>query len=128
GLVSTARDYARFCQMLLNGGELDGQRILKAETVRLMTSNQLPVEAMPISVVGLRMEGTGFGLGFSVRVAASPTEPVGEFGWGGAASTHFWISPKDDLFVIALQQLQPLNPVLLRLKPIIYEALADPKK
>jgi CubicO group peptidase (beta-lactamase class C family) len=132
GLVSTARDYARFCQMLLNGGQLDGQRVLKAETVRLMTSNQLPAEAMPLSILGFRREGVGFGLGFSVRVAASRTEPaerVGEFGWGGAASTHFWISPKDDLFVIALQQFQPFNPVLeLRLKPIIYEALADPKK
>jgi CubicO group peptidase (beta-lactamase class C family) len=128
GLVSTARDYARFCQMLLNSGQLDGQRVLKAETVRLMTSNQLPPEAMPLSIMGVQREGVGYGLGFSVRVAASQTEPVGEFGWGGAASTHFWISPKDDLFVIALQQLQPLNPVLLRLKPIIYEALEDPKK
>jgi CubicO group peptidase (beta-lactamase class C family) len=132
GLVSTARDYARFCQMLLNSGELDGRRVLKAETVRLMTSNQLPAEAMPLVILGIRREGVGFGLGFSVRVAASRTEPagrVGEFGWGGAASTHFWISPKDDLFVIALQQFQPINPVLeLRLKPIIYEALAAPNE
>jgi CubicO group peptidase (beta-lactamase class C family) len=128
GLVSTARDYARFCQMLLNGGELDGHRLLKTETVRLMTSNQLPAEAMPLNLLGLRMEGVGFGLGFSVRVAASPTEPAGEFGWGGAASTHFWISPKDDLFVIALQQFQPINPVLLRLKPIVYEALVEARK
>ena len=113
-------------------GELDGRRVLKAETVRLMTSNQLPAEAMPLSILGARREGVGFGLGFSVRVTASQTEPadrVGEFGWGGAASTHFWISPKDDLFVIALQQFQPFNPVLeQRLKPIIYEALTDPKK
>ena len=85
-------------------------------------------EAMPLSILGVRLEGVGFGLGFSVRVAAWQTEPAGEFGWGRAASTHFWISPKDDLFVIALQQFQPLNPVLLRLKPIIYEALADPKQ
>jgi CubicO group peptidase (beta-lactamase class C family) len=97
-----------------------------------MTSNQLPAEAMPLSMVGARREGVGFGLGFSVRVAASRLEPagrVGEYGWGGAASTHFWISPGDDLFVIVLQQFMPFNPVLeQRLKPLVYQALADPKK
>src|SRR5262249_14857859 len=122
GLVSTARDYARFCQMLLNGGQLDGKRVLKAETVRLMTSNQLPAEAMPLSIVGARLEGVGFGLGFSVRVAASRTQRsdrVGEYGWGGAATTHFSVSPRDDMFVISLEQFQPVNPVLwLRLKPL----------
>jgi CubicO group peptidase (beta-lactamase class C family) len=132
GLVSTARDYARFCQMLLNGGQLDGQRILGNKTIALMTSNQLPKEAMPLNILGLRREGVGFGLGFSVRVAADKKDPgsrVGEYGWGGAASTHFWISPEDDLFVIALQQFMPYQGTLeATLKPIIYGALESPKK
>jgi CubicO group peptidase (beta-lactamase class C family) len=133
GLVSTARDYARFCQMLLSGGQLGGKRILREKTVRLMTRNQLPTEAMPLSVGTQRRQGVGFGLGFSVRVAASKAEAgsrVGEYGWGGAASTHFWISPRDDLFVIALQQLQPFDPLLERtLKPLVYDAIIEkPKK
>jgi CubicO group peptidase (beta-lactamase class C family) len=133
GLVSTARDYARFCQMLLNGGQLDGKRILREETVRLMTQNQLPPEAMPVSVGPQRREGVGFGLGFSVRVAANTAEAgsrVGEYGWGGAASTHFWISPRDDLFVVALQQFQPFTMLLEEnLKPLVYDAIIDePKK
>jgi CubicO group peptidase (beta-lactamase class C family) len=131
GLVSTARDYARFCQMLLNRGELDGRRILKEKTVREMTTNQLPAEAMPLSL-GVQREGVGFGLGFAVRVGRDrnePLSPVGEYGWGGAASTHFWISPKDDLFVIVLQQYQPFNPILeATLKPIIYQAIKDRPK
>jgi CubicO group peptidase (beta-lactamase class C family) len=131
GLLSTARDYARFCQMLLNGGQLDGRRILQAKTVALMTTNQLPAEAMPLTVV-VRREGVGFGLGFSVRVAADKNDPasrVGEYGWGGAASTHFWISPKDDMFVLALQQFMPFNPMLeMKLKPIIYGALREASK
>jgi CubicO group peptidase (beta-lactamase class C family) len=131
GLVSTARDYARFCQMLLNGGQLDGRRILREKTVALMTTNQLPAEAMPITL-GVRREGVGFGLGFSVRVAAAPGASgslVGEYGWGGAACTHFWISPRDDLFVIALQQFMPFEMTLeTKLKPIIHGAVQNPKK
>jgi CubicO group peptidase (beta-lactamase class C family) len=131
GLVSTARDYARFCQMLLGGGQLDGRRILKAKTVEQMTTNQLPDEAMPLNLFGPQ-EGVGFGLGFSVRVAAAKNDPgrrIGEYGWGGAASTHFWISPRDDLFVIALQQFMPIQMTLeLKLKPLIYAAIEDPKK
>jgi CubicO group peptidase (beta-lactamase class C family) len=127
GLVSTARDYARFCQMLLNKGQLDGKRILREKTVQLMTQNQLPDEAMPISIGPMRREGVGFGLGFSVRVAPNRAEPggrAGEYGWGGAASTHFWISPKDDLFVIALQQIMPFEMTLeATLKPLVSDAI-----
>jgi CubicO group peptidase (beta-lactamase class C family) len=129
GLVSTARDYARFCQMLLGKGQLDGRRILRADTVALMTKNQLPDKAMPLTL-GNRREGVGFGLGFSVRVAAVKGDAgrVAEYGWGGAASTHFWISPKDDLFVLALQQYMPYTGTLeAKLKPIIYGALEDAK-
>jgi CubicO group peptidase (beta-lactamase class C family) len=126
GLVSTARDYARFCQMLLSGGELQGTRLLKKETVAQMTVNQLPPEATPLSI-GLPRPGMGFGLGVSVRVGSSPFDPaavLGEYGWGGAACTHFWIAPKHDLFAIALQQYMPFSFRLeLALKPLIYQAI-----
>ena len=128
GLVSTARDYSRFCQMMLQGGELQGTRLLRKETVQQMTTNQLPDEAMPISLAGAPRPGVGFGLGFSVRVAPNNGQPdlLGEYGWGGAASTHFWISPKRDLVVVALQQYMPFHQRLETvIKPIIYEAITD---
>ena len=129
GLVSTARDYVRFCQMLAGEGALPGTRLLRPETVRAMTRNHLPDEAMPLGVGGAKRPGVGFGLGFSVRVAPDKSEPagvVGEYGWGGAASTHFWISPKHNLVVVALQQYMPYNSRLENtLKPIIYEAVKE---
>jgi CubicO group peptidase (beta-lactamase class C family) len=128
GLVSTARDYYRFCQMLLSNGELQGTRLLRKETVEQMTRNQLPDEAMPLSVGPVKRPGVGFGLGFSVRVAKDEATPgvVGEYGWGGAACTHFWISPKDDLVVVALQQYMPFNLRLeTAIKPVIYEAIVE---
>jgi CubicO group peptidase (beta-lactamase class C family) len=133
GLVSTGRDYLRFCQMLASGGRLHDVRILKRTTVAAMTSNQLPAEAIPIGVgTGDRRDGKGFGLGFSVRVAKSdkqPAEVVGEYGWGGAASTHFWISPRHELVVITLRQFMPYESTLeSRLKPIIYQAIVETAK
>lgn len=129
GLVSTARDYMRFCQMLLNKGELHGKRILKASTVEKMTKNQLPKELNPIAFGLAKRPGTGFGLGFSVRYAkskADPASPVGEYGWGGAASTHFWISPRHDLAVVALTQYMPYSPRLeLAVKPLVYAAIEE---
>lgn len=126
GLVSTARDYIRFCQMMLNQGELDGNRILKAATVQAMTKDQLPESAFPISLGGER-PGVGFGLGFSVVVkkptANSPLR-IGEYGWGGAASTHFWISPKDELAVVVLSQRMPFTSQLEdAIKPLVYDAI-----
>ena len=87
GLVGTARDYLRFLTMIQNGGELDGHRILRPETVVLMTTNQLPKEAFPIHFDKEARHGTGFGFGFSVRTANTKWDPsgrVGEYGWGGA--------------------------------------------
>jgi CubicO group peptidase (beta-lactamase class C family) len=131
GLVSTAPDYMRFCLMLLNRGELDGKRLLSAETVDTMTKNQLPAQAYPIEIGGFKRQGVGFGLGFSViaeRIDAAPYVPVGEYGWGGAASTHFWISPQHELAVIVLTQYMPFS---LRLeaavKPLVYDAIIDTK-
>jgi CubicO group peptidase (beta-lactamase class C family) len=118
GLVSTARDYLRFSQMLLNKGQLDSKRLLRSDTVEMMTSNQLPDSVK-------RGEGEGFGLGFSVRLRDDKF-PQGEYGWGGAASTHFWISPKDELIVIALSQYMPFSSQLQNaVKSIIYDSILN---
>jgi CubicO group peptidase (beta-lactamase class C family) len=103
GLVSTAYDYLRFCQMLLNGGELDGVRILKPATVKLMTTNALPdgVRSAPVAL------GWTFGLGFAIRNnAASSWVPgsVGSFTWSGAWGTYFWIDPAEQLIAVELFQ------------------------
>jgi CubicO group peptidase (beta-lactamase class C family) len=127
GCVSTARDYLRFCQMLLNGGELDGVRLLKKESVAEMTRNQLSEEAMKAKNGGRSDIGDGFSLGFGVRVGKDDTASgscVDEYYWGGAASTHFWISPKQELIVVALEQFMPNRPKLKQaIKPLIYQAV-----
>jgi len=127
GLVSTASDYMRFCLMLLNKGEFGGRRLLKTETVEMMTKNQLPEIAYPIGTGD--QAGVGFGLGFSVQIENSSGESashIGEYGWGGMASTHFWISPKDEIAVVALTQYIPYSGRAEQaLKPIIYEAISD---
>lgn len=129
GLVSTARDYMRFLVMISNGGELHGVRLLKPETVELMTTNQVPKEIGWIKFGKAVRQGVGFGYGFSVRVEMSDWDPhgrVGEYGWGGAASTHYWVSPKDDLVVITLEQIMPFNFMTeLKLKGLIYDAIEN---
>jgi CubicO group peptidase (beta-lactamase class C family) len=128
GLVSTARDYMRFLLMIASEGEFQGARLLKPETVKLMTTNQVPKEVGWIKFGDVR-EGVGFGYGFSVRVEMSDWDPegrVGEYGWGGAASTHYWVSPKDDLAVITLEQIMPYSfETEFRLKGLIYDAIED---
>jgi len=127
GLVSTASDYTRFCQMLLGKGELNGKRLLRPETVGMMTANQLVGSAYPISINANQRPGVGFGLGFSVVVEKPPGAdhvPLGEYGWGGAASTHFWISPADEVDVVVLSQIMPFTFQLeSAIKPIVYMAL-----
>jgi len=100
GLVSTTTDYMRFSQMLLNGGELDGVRILSPTTVALMTQNQMPRDTPE------RSPGVGFGLDFSVVLDAVGREyvSVGEYSWGGAAGTWFWIDPVEDLIFVGMIQ------------------------
>lgn len=101
GLVSTASDYMRFCQMLLNGGELDGQRLLSPLTVKLMRTNMLPASASSMS------PGTGFGLDFAVvgdPAAAGGYGGEGAYYWGGYAGTWFWIDPVYDLIVVGMIQ------------------------
>jgi CubicO group peptidase (beta-lactamase class C family) len=128
GLVSTIRDYSRFCQMLVGQGTLGGARLLKAETVQMMTRNQLPDSAYPIKL-GLPRPGVGFGLGFGVRVQADENEPgsvVSEYRWGGAASTHFWIVPQQELAVVVMQQQMPFTPLLERaVKPLVAESIRE---
>ncbi|MEZ5341652.1 MAG: serine hydrolase domain-containing protein [Acidimicrobiales bacterium] len=135
GLNSTLADYHRFCSMLLNGGQLDGVRILGRKTVQYMASNHLPsggdLASMGQPVFSeTSYEGIGFGLGFSVvldpcrsGVLSSP----GEFAWGGAASTLFWIDPAEDLIVIGFTQLMPSSayPSRAELKAIIYSAITS---
>jgi CubicO group peptidase (beta-lactamase class C family) len=127
GLVGTARDYLRFLTMIGNGGELDGHRILQPKTVKLMSRNLLPAEAFPIYFGKEKRFGTGFGLGFAVCTEVTSWDPaahVGEYGWDGAASTHYWISPADKLIVITLEQIMPYEWDTERgVKPIIYDAI-----
>ena len=134
GLTSTMADYHRFCEMLRRGGELDGARILSPRTLKLMTMNHLPggqdLTALAIGNFSeTSNEGVGFGLGF-----ASTFDPVragslskGEYYWGGAASTIFWVDPHADLVVIFMTQLMPSATFDFRgqLKSLIYSALAD---
>lgn len=110
GLVSSAPDYLAFATMLKNKGELNGARVLKIETVELMTQNHIPEALVPIGLEGLYLKGTGFGLGFSVRLDDADQKlpgSKGDYGWGGAASTDVFISPEDDLIGIFLTQFMP---------------------
>ncbi len=115
GLVSTAADYLRFCQMLLNGGELDGARLLAPKTVRHMASDHLPpgcgygetARSRFGALAPVPEMGYGFGLGFAVRTqpGMSPVPgSVGEFFWGGVTGTYFWIDPAEDLVAVFLSQ------------------------
>lgn len=128
GLISTIHDYARFLQMIANGGEFQGKRYLRKDTVDLMRTNQLPRHLKAIAFGQEERHGTGFGLGFCVRYAHDDRwdkdAAQGEYGWGGAASTHYWISPRHDLVVVTMEQTMPYNWNLEQgLKPLIYSAV-----
>ena len=133
GLVSTVHDYYRFCQMLLNGGSLDGQRIVGPRTLAFMTRNHLPggADLAALATGGFSesaYEGVGFGLGFANKIdPVSNGFPgsVGSFFWGGLASTLFWVDPAEELVVIFMTQLIPSSTFNFRgqLENIIYGAL-----
>jgi CubicO group peptidase (beta-lactamase class C family) len=135
GLVSTAADYLRFCHMLLNKGELDGARVLGRKTVEYMTTNHLrdgnDIAAMGQPFFGNTIfEGIGFGLGFAVvldPVRAQVVNSPGSYNWGGAASTVFWIDPREELVVLLLTQLLPSSTYPLRqeLQSLAYQTLID---
>jgi CubicO group peptidase (beta-lactamase class C family) len=133
GLVSSAGDYHRFTQMLLNGGALDDVRLLSPRTVSLMASNHLPghvdLEAYGRPLFAeMPFDGHGFGLGFSVLedpVKARTFSSAGEFAWGGAASTAFWVDPAEEVTVGFYTQLLPSSTYRLRpqLRQLVYQAL-----
>jgi CubicO group peptidase (beta-lactamase class C family) len=130
GLVSTTGDYVRFCQMLLNGGELGGTRLLGRKTVELMTMNHLPESMIPVGWLPDVMHGYGFGLGVRVRVddaQAGLLGSVGDYGWGGYASTNFFIDPKEELIAILMPQFLPSGyyPIRKEFRVLVYQALVD---
>jgi CubicO group peptidase (beta-lactamase class C family) len=133
GLISTSLDYHRFCRMCLNGGELDGMRLLGRKTIELMTMNHLP-GGSDLATLSRSMfseatnAGVGFGLGFAVTINVAPTlvpGSVGEFYWGGMFSTAFHIDPVERLIFIFMTQLSPSStwPVRRELKTMIYSSI-----
>ena len=127
GMVSTAPDYARFLQMLLNGGELDGRRYLKHETVALMASDHIGPETGilhdPFYFPG---PTSGFGLGFAVRTSPPPntTWPLGEYRWDAAGGSFYFVDPRDDMLVVFMVQApEQGGRIQLELKTLIYEAM-----
>ncbi len=133
GLLSTVGDYFRFCQMLLQGGTLDGARILGSRTLEYMTANHLPgdvdLEQFAMgSFSETEYEGVGFGLGFANKidpVKNGNLASLGSFFWGGLASTLFWVDPEEELVVIFMTQLMPSSTFNLRgqLESMVYAAL-----
>lgn len=124
GLAGTAEDYWRFAQMMLNGGELNGKRILSPKTVAFMAQDHLEPTGIPDFEHGL-----GFGLGFAVmknEAAAGYMNSEGSFFWSGAAATHFWIDPKEDLVVVSMTQhmkVPAADPLESQLRMFVYSAM-----
>ena len=135
GLCSTAADYLTFCRALLGGGELGGVRLIGPKTLALMTSNHLPGERyLPEMSRSMFSEaaynGIGFGLGFSVTMNPAQTlipGSAGEYSWGGAASTAFWVDPAEELAAIFMTQLLPSSsyPIRRELRTMVYAAITD---
>jgi len=135
GLLSTAGDFHRFTQMLLGRGEFDGVRLLGSRTVPWMTRNHLPGggELGQLSTGGFAettFEGVGFGLGFAVMMDPRPGKVLsspGEYFWGGAASTAFWVDPAEEITALLFTQLLPssTHPLRPQLRQLVYSALID---
>jgi CubicO group peptidase (beta-lactamase class C family) len=135
GLLSTASDYARFCQMLVNGGELDGVRLLSPKTLAVMTSDQLPPGIARVSMLAAMQDlspipelGQSFGLGFAVRTDAGHTPvsgSVGDYFWAGYAGTYFWVDPQEKLFAVMMVQMPfvPAGAYRRALREMAYGAL-----
>ncbi len=129
GLISSLQDYLAFTQCMLNGGELDGTRILGRKTVEKMRRNHLPVSLLPVNIDGFNTPGLGFGPGFGVNLNEAEsgfTASEGTFYWGGAASTAFFIDPKEELTGVMMTQVinNPL-PFDQVFRQLVYQALAD---
>lgn len=129
GLFGTTHDYFRFAQMLLNGGELGGNRVIGRKTLALMHANRIPAALMPLEIGGLPLMGYGFGLGSRVALDVALTSApgsVGEFGWSGAAKTHYWVDPEEQVVGLFMTQSM-LNYDLpeLDLRALAYQAIED---
>ncbi|WP_372966207.1 serine hydrolase domain-containing protein [Marinobacter sp.] len=133
GLVSTIDDYHKFAQALCQGGQYKGQRIIGRKTLEFMRRNHLPgnQDLPALSIGGFSetpYQGSGFGLGFSVKTNVTQSQTIGsegEFGWGGLASTNFFIDPEEDLVVIFMTQLMPSSsyPIRQELRALVYGAM-----
>ena len=124
--MSTAHDYARFAQMLLNGGELDGARILGRKTIELMTVDHLE-DGMP---TGFLQPGWGFGLGFTMKNEAGldgMPGSVGNYYWYGIRGTSFWVDPEEDLIGVFMIQIRPNLDITFRrqFKRLVYQAVME---
>jgi CubicO group peptidase (beta-lactamase class C family) len=135
GLCSTAADYLTFCRALINDGELGGVRLVSPKTLRLMTSNHLPggrdlPEMSRSAFSEAAYNGIGFGLGFAVTMDPAKTlipGSAGEYAWGGAATTSFWIDPAEELIAVFMTQVLPSStyPVRRELRTMVYAAITD---
>ena len=134
GLTGTTADYMRFCEMLRRGGELDGCRVIGPRTLEMMHMNHLAggKDLTQMAIGGFSEtanEGVGFGLGFASTMSQTQTASLGtgDYYWGGAASTIFWVDPKEDLSVVFMTQLMPSGTFNFRgqLKSLIYSAIID---
>jgi CubicO group peptidase (beta-lactamase class C family) len=129
GLFTTVGDYFRFAQMLANGGQLDGERIIGRKTLELMHANYVPSSLLPLEIGGLPMPGYGFGLGSRVLLdVAQSSAPgsVGEFGWSGAAKTHYWVDPKEQVVGLFMtQSMMSFDLPELDLRALAYQAIDD---
>jgi CubicO group peptidase (beta-lactamase class C family) len=128
GLLSTPDDFLRFAQMLLNGGELNGVRVLRSETVALMTRNSVAPELLPVATSFVRDPTYGYGLGVATRVhtdGATRPGPAGIFRWSGYLGTYFWVDPENGLLAMVWTQLSPgsRHPLEATFQELAYSAL-----
>jgi CubicO group peptidase (beta-lactamase class C family) len=129
GLTSTLSDYLKFCTCLLNNGTCEGAQLISRKTLALMTANHIPDKMMPLTI-GPNELDHGFGLGFRVATdlgKAWSLTSVGEFGWGGAAQTYFWIDPSEDFIGLMMTQHMPLEPYPVQqiFRNLAYQAIID---
>jgi CubicO group peptidase (beta-lactamase class C family) len=132
GLASTLPDYARFLQMLVNRGELDGVRLLSPRTVAMYSTNYAPEASLPYGFAENDAYHAGYGYSLGTRVLLDPSKTgmygsVGEFGWDGAFSTYFWVDPREELYGLLMLQHSPnaYFPIALQFKALTYQALVD---